>query len=415
MAINDFRLWKRINDLAALTEPDRPWTRRSFSPLFLQGRDWLASEYRQAGLAVSIDPGGNLIGRTEGKTNGISPIVIGSHSDTVPDGGRFDGILGLAAGIEVAQTLSEKGIVLGHPLEVIDFLAEEPSEFGISCVGSRAIAGLLDDTMLNAKAPNGETLKEGIARMGGAPERLSSRLRALGDTAAYVELHIEQGPVLESLGIPIGVVTDIFGISRTKIVVEGQPDHAGTTPMDSRRDALVGAARIIETAYRKASDMAKARQHVVATVGRLSVTPNAINAVPGRAELILEVRSESDAILMQFAKELVEETRPFCEELRLIVDSVPLSHGFPTACAAVVQDAIEIASRRLGLRSRRMPSGAGHDAVFMKHMGPIGMIFVPSQGGRSHCPEEWTEPSDVAAGAHVLYETVLQLDQKLIR
>jgi N-carbamoyl-L-amino-acid hydrolase len=413
MAIDESRLWKRIEGLAALTERDRPWTRRSFSPLFLKGRDWLATQFRQASLAVAIDAGGNLIGRTEGRIRALPPIVVGSHSDTVPDGGRFDGILGLVAGIEVAQSLRESGVALSHPLEVVDFLAEEPSEYGVSCVGSRAMAGLLDETMLDAKAPDGETLRQGIARVGGNPSKLSSALRTLGGTAAYVELHIEQGPILESLGIPIGIVTDIFGISRRRIVIAGQPDHAGTTPMNIRRDALVGAARVIDAAYRKASEMLGSNQQAVATVGHISVTPNAINAVPGRVEMILEVRSNREATLDRFADELLNEARGTLAALRLTTESTPLSHAAPTFCAADIQDTIEAASMALGLRSKRMPSGAGHDGVFMAKTGPIGMIFVPCLQGRSHCPDEWMDPTHVAAGTRVLYETVVQLDRKL--
>ena len=287
---------------------------------------------------MSIDPGGNLIGRTEGKTNGISPIVIGSHSDTVPHGGRFRRHSRPSCRNRSGADLERKGDCPRASTRSDRFpRPEEPSEFGISCVGSRAIAGLLDDTMLNAKAPNGETLKGRNRANGWGPREAFIAIAGSRRYGCLCRTAHRARPDLRIAGIPIGVVTDILGISRTKIVVERSTRSLRYSPMDSRRDALVGAARIIETAYRKASVMAKARQHVVATVGRLSVTPNAINAVPGRAELIFEVRSESDAILRQFAKELVEETMPFCEELRLIVDSVPLSDGFPTACAAVVQ------------------------------------------------------------------------------
>ena len=217
-------------------------------------------------------------------------------------GGRYDGIIGVLAGIEVAHTLHEHGVALRHPFEVIDFLSEEPSDYGISCVGSRALSGKLDAAMLAARNPEGETLAQAIARIGGDPAALTAPLRPAGGTAAFIELHIEQGPVLEARGLPIGVVTNIVGIRRVQITVEGQPDHAGTTPMDIRRDALVGAARIIDGAHRQASAASGKPHYVVATVGRLSLTPNAANAVPGRVELTLEMRSDSDAVLDAFPR-----------------------------------------------------------------------------------------------------------------
>ncbi|MCA3822802.1 MAG: hydantoinase/carbamoylase family amidase, partial [Burkholderia sp.] len=234
--LNAERLNARVEQLARFTRPDVPWTRRAFSPLFTEARAWLAAQFAEAGLAVSMDAGGNLIGRREGSGRCTKPLVTGSHCDTVVGGGRFDGIIGVLAGIEVAHTLNEQGVVLDHPFEVIDFLSEEPSDYGISCVGSRALSGVLDAGMLRATNAEGETVDEALRRIGGNPDALHEPLRAPGSTAAFVELHIEQGPVLETRGLPIGVVTNIVGIRRVLITVTGQPDHAGTTPMDIRRD-----------------------------------------------------------------------------------------------------------------------------------------------------------------------------------
>ena len=231
--LNAERLWSRVETLSRYTLPGQPWTRRAFSPLFDEARAWLRQEFQAAGLATRLDAGGNLVGARAGSDPARKPIVTGSHCDTVLSGGRYDGIIGVLAGIEVAHTLHEHGVALKHPFEVIDFLSEEPSDYGISCVGSRALSGKLDAAMLAARNPEGETLAQAIARVGGDPAALTAPLRPAGGTAAFVELHIEQGPVLEARGLPIGVVTNIVGIRRVQITVEGQPDHAGTTPWTS--------------------------------------------------------------------------------------------------------------------------------------------------------------------------------------
>lgn len=411
--LNAERLWARVETLSRFTLPDVPWTRRAFSPLFDEARAWLRGEFEAAGLTTRLDPGGNLVGTLAGRDPARKPIATGSHCDTVMAGGRFDGIIGVLAGIEVAHTLREHGVQLEHPFEVIDFLSEEPSDYGISCVGSRALCGQLTADMLQARNPEGETLAAGIARIGGDPSALGAPLRGPGGTAAFVELHIEQGPVLESRGLPIGVVTNIVGIRRVQITVQGQPDHAGTTPMDIRRDALVGAARIIDAAHRQASAASGNPHYVVATVGRLSMTPNAANAVPGCVELTLEVRSDSDAVLDAFPETLLAGVATDLTALRLSASFTQLSRARPTDCTPLVMDAVQAAASQLGYACMRLPSGAGHDAVYMAPTGPIGMIFIPCLNGRSHCPEEWIEPSQLLDGTRVLYQSVLELDRAL--
>lgn len=411
--LNAERLWARVDTLSKFTLPDVPWTRRAFSPQFDDARAWLRSEFEAAGLATRLDAGGNLVGTRAGRDAARKPIATGSHCDTVMSGGRFDGIIGVLAGIEVAHTMQEHGITLDHPFEVIDFLSEEPSDYGISCVGSRALCGQLSADMLAARNPQGETLAQGIARIGGDPAALNAPLRRAGETAAFVELHIEQGPVLERRNLPIGVVTNIVGIRRVQIVVEGQPDHAGTTPMDIRRDALVGAARIIDAAHRQASAASGNPHYVVATVGRLAMTPNAANAVPGRVEMTLEMRSDSNAVLDAFPETLMAGVADDLKALRLTAGFTQLSRAQPTDCSPLVMDAVKTAADQLGYASMRLPSGAGHDAVYMAPTGPIGMIFIPCLNGRSHCPEEWIEPAQLLDGTRVLYQSVLELDRVL--
>ncbi|MDX3805428.1 hydantoinase/carbamoylase family amidase [Bosea thiooxidans] len=413
MAIDQDRLWRRIEALSRITDPERPWTRRSFTQRFLEGRDWLAAEFRAAGLETEIDVAGNLIGRLAGADPALKPILIGSHSDTVPSGGRYDGILGVLAGLEVAQSFSERGDRLRHTLEVVDFLAEEPSEFGLSCIGSRALAGTLTEQHLALARPDGMTLREGIAFVGGRPEALASVKRPAGGTAAYVEVHIEQGRVLENERIPIGIVTDIVGIRRERITVTGRADHAGATPMPLRADALVGAAKLVEAAYKRALATVRDNQPLVATFGCIEVSPNAANAVPGEAILTLEVRSGNEAAVKAFGEALVRDLRPALEELRLTIAVEPISDVAPTACAPEIRAAIASASASLGLATCDLPSGAGHDGVHIAHIGPVGMIFVPCLEGRSHAPEESITPEQAGDGARVLAETVRLLDVSL--
>jgi N-carbamoyl-L-amino-acid hydrolase len=368
----------------------------------------------EAGLSVRLDPAGNLIGRREGGDPARPPIVTGSHCDTVVGGGRFDGIIGVLAGIEVAHTLREHGVELAHPFEVIDFLSEEPSDYGISCVGSRGMSGVLDPGMLASTDAGGETLAQGLWRVGGDPQALGPPLRKRGDIAAFVELHIEQGPVLEAAGIPIGVVTNIVGIRRALVTVTGQADHAGTTPMDIRRDALVGAARVIEETYARACALSGNPHYVVATIGRIAMSPNVPNAVPASVELMLEMRSDNARVLDRFAEEVVNAVRDRLKELRVSAVLKPVSRAEPTDCTPLVMDAVRASAQTLGYPTRDLPSGAGHDAAYMAACGPMGMIFIPCLNGRSHCPEEWIEPGQLLDGTRVLYQTLLSLDAKLV-
>jgi N-carbamoyl-L-amino-acid hydrolase len=413
ITINSDRLWSRMEALSRFTDPARPWTRRAFDVQFAQGRAWLVEEFKAAGLSVEVDAGGNLIGRTPGTGRGLGALVAGSHSDTVPAGGRFDGMLGLLAALEAAQSIREQKISLVHPLEVVDFLAEEPSDFGISCIGSRSWAGVLTASDLARSLPSNVTLASAIDSVGGRAERLGRAIRNQDSVSAYVELHIEQGLVLAERKAGIGVVTAIVGIRRHEVTVEGRADHAGTTPMSLRRDALVGAAGFIRTVDELARLRPAEGAYLVATVGKLSVEPNAINAVPGSVTMILETRSTDEGALLQFEQELWRRAEGEVDDRGLRLTRSLLSQTLPTACSPLIQSTIEEASMAAGFRSTRLPSGAGHDGVFVARIAPMGMIFVPCREGRSHAPEEWAEPDDCATGARVLAETLILLDRSL--
>jgi beta-ureidopropionase / N-carbamoyl-L-amino-acid hydrolase len=289
--IDSRRLWDDLMTLGAITEPDRPYTRRAFSPLFDSGRTWLTERMREAGLRTHVDAAGNLIGRREGSRAASNAILVGSHSDSVPSGGRFDGMAGIIAGIAIARSLTAAGIELRHPLEVVDFLAEEPNEFGLSCIGSRGISGHLTAEHLEVTSPQKESLAGALTRVGGNPSQLTAAIR--GDIEAAFELHIEQGPVLEAEGIDIGVVTAIVGITRFEIEFRGRAGHAGTTPMRGRRDPLIAAAHVVGWIRERAVALAGLRRgHFVATVGIIEALPGGSNVIPRSARIVVDARSE---------------------------------------------------------------------------------------------------------------------------
>jgi len=413
LPVDPARIAEVIDGLAQLTDPGRPYTRRAFTALFPAGRDFLLEKFRAAGLETRIDAAGNLIGRRAGRKPGSGTIMLGSHSDTVPDGGRYDGIAGVAVALEVARALADKGIALDHDLEVVDFLAEEVSIFGVSCIGSRGMAGVLPEDWLSRES-NGLTLEEGIREAGGDPARIAAAARK--DIAAFLELHIEQGPVLESGALDIGVVTAIAGITRIEIVVEGRADHAGTTPMGRRADALAAAARLVTGIEALATSLSEGPGHFTATVGEFSIEPNAANVVPSRARLLIDARAEERTAMHLFsasvdrlAEQVARETGTAIAPPRRISDNMP-TPGDP-----LVLDVLDAACEAVGARHRRMASGAGHDTAFMAKVTRAAMIFVPCLGGRSHAPEEFAETDDIALGAAVLFNAVIQLDETLIQ
>lgn len=394
-----------LDALAQITDPERPWTRRAFSPRFDEGRDYLRRRFLGAGLNVSTDAGGNLIGRREGTEPQVGTIMLGSHSDTVPDGGRFDGVAGVVVALEVARILSRRGVALRHNLAVVDFLAEEVSIFGVSCIGSRAMAGVLPQDWLR-RISDGRDLATAIRDVGGKPENLEAPLA--DDLKAFLELHIEQGPVLEREKIALGVVTTIVGINRAEIEVKGRPDHAGTTPMGLRANALVAAARIVSEIERYATNLSGGPGHFTATVGEFEISPNAANVVPSRVRMLVDIRAERAEDKEEFVSWLtgLDADGGNTIEARLISANpgVQMDDG--------LQEMLAKAADGLDTPYRKMVSGAGHDAAFMTRLCPSAMLFVPCRDGRSHCPEEWADVADLALAAEVLANTIMELDRK---
>jgi len=356
-----------------------------------------------------MDAGGNLIGRLEGRLP-LPPIVLGSHSDTVPSGGRFDGAAGLIAAVEVARAVVRSGRHLDHPLEIVDFLAEEPSDYGISCIGSRAMVGALSAEMLSLTNAGGERLADAIARVGGTPSTLGQT--APPEIAAYLELHIEQGRVLESGRIELGIVSGIVGIARVELIFLGSADHAGGTPMKLRRDAGVAAAEIVSwTAKQGALQADSDRGHFVATTGIVEISPNAANVVPGRARMVLDIRAEDNREIDDFIKSLDRHSlevahRSGVERERFAI----ISRTDPTKCDPHLRSVLARSASKLGYSTTELASGAGHDAAFVARIGRSAMLFISCLEGKSHSPDEWADPDALAMGTATLHDAVRLLD-----
>lgn len=376
--------------------------RLAYTETDLEARAWVARKMAEAGLEVRVDAAGNLLGRRPG-TADLPPILVGSHIDTVPHGGAYDGALGSLAALEVAWTLEDRGLRTRHPLEVVIFQNEEGG-----LVGSEALVGELSRDALDRESQSGKTLGEGIAFLGGDPDRLSEAAQKPGDVAAYLELHIEQGAVLEETGTDIGVVEGIVGIDWWDVTVTGHANHAGTTPMDRRRDALLAAARFVDAVNRVVTSE-PGRQ--VGTVGRIEASPGAPNVIPGRVEVSLELRDLDAGKIDRLSRRIRAEAEDIAEATGTEITFEDQELGIePALTDERIQRAVEEAAAALGLSSMRMPSGAGHDAQSLAALGPIGMVFIPSVGGISHSPQEHSKPEDVVNGANVLLRTLLAID-----
>ena len=401
------RLSQSLDALAGYgRDADGQPNRVAFSDGDLEGRTYVIGLMEKAGLETSVDAAGNIIGRKAGRNAGLKPIGIGSHIDMVPHGGNYDGCVGSMAAIEVLQALHDRGIETDHPLEVIIFSNEEGG-----VMGSRALAGALKSEALGIFNSTGYSMGQGIQRLGGDTTRLTEVIRPRGSMAAFVELHIEQGGILDREGQDIGVVEGIVGLRWWDVTVRGMANHAGTTPMNLRQDALLAAARFIQAVNEEALKM-DGKQ--VATVGRIRANPGAPNVIPGEVLLSLEIRDLSDDIIDALYANIQKRARTIASDSGTTFEFTALdTTGKPALTAPWIQEEIRSAAEGLGLSHRQMQSGAGHDAQDMALICPVGMIFIPSKNGISHSPEEYSSPGDIANGANVLLATLLKLDEKL--
>lgn len=378
-------------------------SRVAYSDADKQGREYVLRLLRDARLDVRIDAAGNLIGRRAGNAASLAPLLIGSHVDSVPEGGNYDGVVGSMGAIEVAHTLAENNVTTRHPLEVVIFQNEEGG-----LIGSRAMDGELTEKELDLVSRSGKTIRDGIKFIGGDPAKLAEVRRRKGDIAAYLELHIEQGGILDSEKINIGAVEGIVGINWWDVTIEGFANHAGTTAMNNRQDALLAAAKFIEAVNRIVTSV-PGRQ--VGTVGRINALPGAPNVIPGKVVLSLELRDLDAAKINMLFERIQAEAEKIATESKTKFGFKEINVNIPAPTDSKIRSVISDAARDLGLTTKLMPSGAGHDAQDMARLGPVGMIFIPSVGGISHSPREFSRPEDIANGANVLLHTLLKLDQ----
>jgi beta-ureidopropionase / N-carbamoyl-L-amino-acid hydrolase len=406
------RLRERIETLSTFGRPAggafaHGVSRIAYSDADIAGREYVMSQMRAAGLEPRIDAAGNIFARREGTDRALPPILFGSHIDSVPNGGNFDGDLGSLSALGVLETFEASGIRTRHPLEMVVWAHEEGFAFGRGIACSRIAAGEVSAADM-AETWNGMTRADAIRRIGGSPDRIRDAIRAKGSHHCYLELHIEQGGTLEKSQVPVGVVEGIVAIDRYDATISGVANHAGTTPIAERHDALLAAAHLT-IAVREAVTRSPGRQ--VGTVGHIEVTPNSTNVIPGLAKLSVELRDLSQAKLAAIMDDIRSRAKTIEEATQTTITFAPIQHAAPAFATSDVQRAIERSAKSLGLDSSRLPSGAGHDAQNMAMLGPMGMIFVPSVGGVSHSPNELTTWGDCANGADVLLGAVLEMDR----
>jgi N-carbamoyl-L-amino-acid hydrolase len=410
--IDGRRLRTRIEELSRFGRPTGGSfadgvSRVAYSDADVKGRQYLMELMRASGLEPRIDPAGNIYGQRPGRDASAPPILFGSHIDSVPSGGNFDGDLGSLAALGVIEACAAARIETRHPLEMVVWSAEEGVAFGRGLAGSRIVAGDIKPADLE-QVWNGLTRAESIRRIGGRPEQIVEAIKPKGSFHCYFELHIEQGGTLERAGIPIGIVEGIVAIDRYDVTITGFSNHAGTTPMGERQDALLAAAQLA-IAVREVVTSEPGRQ--VGTVGRLEISPNAPSVIPGSARLTIELRDLSLDKLERLAAGIRARAAAIATSTRTTIDIKSLSRNPPAAASSDIQAMIARSADSLGLGTSRLPSGAGHDAQMMAQLAPMGMIFVPSVGGISHSPKELTTWDDCTRGADVLLRSVLAADR----
>ncbi|HJV10343.1 MAG TPA: allantoate amidohydrolase [Burkholderiales bacterium] len=396
------RIMRRCDALARHSELPGGLTRVFLSREARAATDLVLGWMREAGMEAKLDAIGNAQARYEGARAGLPCLMMGSHLDTVRDAGKYDGMLGVVTAIECVHALNAAGKRLPFAIEIVGFGDEEGVRFGTTLLGSRAIAGIFDESALHAKDASGKAMREALVEFGLDPSRISAVARRKRDVAAYAELHIEQGPVLEAEGLAVGVVTAINGFSRLRVTLRGVAGHAGTVPMKLRRDALTAAAECVLAVER----IAQGHPDVVGTVGRIEAKPGAINVIPGEVGFTVDVRAPQDELRTRSVASIRAEIENVCRKREVRSEIETLQEFGSTACSPWLMEQMENAVRRQGLAVRRLPSGAGHDGMALKAITDICMLFVRCKGGISHSPLESITEADAAAGAKVLFNFI---------
>lgn len=389
-------------------KPDGTFTRMAYSEEDKKGRALFRSWFEKLGIPTRVDEAGNLIARMEGSDPLLPAILVGSHLDTVPDGGKYDGAVGCMGGLAVCETLKASGETLRHPLEVIVFTDEEGFRFGSGLTGSSAICGEKLDISPDDLDMDGRTRKEVFESCGIKIERIQEAKRDPKSIHCFIELHIEQGGTLDKNQIPVGIVSSIAGVSRYEVTITGEANHAGSTMMEDRKDALVVASQFIAEVPKTVK--ACGNPYTVATVGTIRVTPNSVNVVPGTCTFQLEIRDQHEEVMKEIETKLFAYLKEICEEGGYTYSVSPISYHAPAPMHEAVRGAIERAVKRTGTKYTVLPSGAFHDSLLMTGFVPTGMIFVPSEKGISHSRYEFTKEEDIGRGCNVLLETILEAD-----
>ena len=410
LKINADRLTGTLAALGRLGETPEGMQRLAFTPADVEGREYVKGLMRQAGLEVRVDAAGNIIGRKEGTVAGLPAIGVGSHTDTVPNGGKYDGALGVMGAIECVQTLKDRSLATRHPIEVLDFTNEEGTRFRRWLYGSRAMAGALEDDDLTAVDDEGVDIGRRLNDVGGDVSRIMEAGRPSSDFSAYLELHIEQGPVLHQTGVPIGDVTAITGRIGMEVSIKGMANHAGTTPMSNRRDALLAASHLIQAVNTISTAEEICR---VGTVGMVRVSPNAENVIPGQVDISVEFRDEKLDRIHDAGNRFKGICRDMAVHRDIDIDVNEIGLASPIPMNSRVREIIQEVSVSLGLKTAPLPSGAGHDAQSMAEITQVGMIFVPSVDGISHSPREYSSPEACADGTNVLLNSLLAIDEAI--
>ncbi|MCG6877275.1 MAG: allantoate amidohydrolase [Betaproteobacteria bacterium] len=405
-AVSGARILAHVEALARCSEQSDGLTRVFLSEEHRAANELALRWMREAGMDARVDAMGNVVGRYEATRPGMPCLMLGSHLDTVRDAGKYDGMLGVVTAIECVHALHARGQRLPFALEVLGFGDEEGVRFGATLIGSRAVAGTFRREVLDAVDRDGISLREALRRFDLEPARIGEATKRREDVLAYAELHIEQGPVLEAEGLPVGVVTAISGANRYAVEIDGVAGHAGTVPMPLRQDAMAAAAECVLAVERRAC----AEPELVGTVGKLECLPGAVNVVPGRVKFTIDVRSPDDGARLAAAADLVREIQAICDR-RGVQGRIAKTHEGKTApCAGWLQAQIGEAIAAEGLPVRRLPSGAGHDGMAMIDLADIGMLFVRCEKGISHNPAEAITLADVETGARVFLRFIERFD-----
>jgi len=406
LSVNGQRIESRVFELAKFgKDTNGHGYRVAYTKGDIEGRTWFMELMKKAGLDPTIDAAGNIIGKRKGKNPSLKPIGFGSHIDMVPDGGNYDGTLGSISALEIIDVLNENNFVTEHPLEVIIFGNEEGGT-----IGSKAMVGGLTSDGLQQKSQSGLTMAEGIRVIGGNPDNIQSCIRKKGDFYAWLELHIEQGGILEKEKIQIGVVEGIVGIVHWEVTVEGFANHAGSTPMNMRQDALLAASKFILT-VNEVINSVKGNQ--VGTVGKIAVMPGAYNVIPGKVVLGLEIRDLSSEKIEMLFSEIEKRAATIGKDFKTTISFLRQpNESKPALTNKALQQTINTSAKALGFSTKFMQSGAGHDSQHIALIAPAAMIFIPSVGGISHSPKEFSTATDMANGANVLLQTILKLDKE---